>query len=68
LAIARRYATAAGVAPRLIHGDVTRLADLGVGDGYTLLLDFGCFHTLPDDQRPAYVTAVSHAPRRARRF
>jgi SAM-dependent methyltransferase len=61
LAIARCDATAAGVAPRLIHGDVTRLDDLGVGDGYTLLLDFGCFHTLPDDQRPAYVTAVSHA-------
>lgn len=62
LALARRNATAAGVAPRLIHGDVTRLADLEVGDGYTLLLlDFGCFHTLPDGQRPAYVTGVSRA-------
>jgi hypothetical protein len=44
-----------------MHGDVTRLADLDVGDGYTLLLDFGCYHTLPDDCRPAYVTGVSHA-------
>jgi SAM-dependent methyltransferase len=59
LAIARRSASAAGVAPRFLHGDVTRLRDLGVGGGYALVLDFGCFHTLPDDQRPAYVAAVS---------
>ena len=61
LAIARRDATAAGVTPRFVQGDVTRLHDLGVGDGYTLLVDFGCFHTLPDDRRPAYVASVSHA-------
>jgi len=61
LAIARRNATAAGVAPRLIHGDVTRLADLDVGGDYTLLLDLGCFHTLPSDRRPPYVTGVTHA-------
>jgi SAM-dependent methyltransferase len=61
LAAARANATAAGVAPRFVHGDVTRLHDLGVGDGYTLLVDFGCFHTLPEDRRPAYVTGVSQA-------
>jgi SAM-dependent methyltransferase len=61
LAATRRRATAAGVAPRLVHGDVTRLAGLDVGEGYDLLTDFGCFHTLPDDQRAAYVTSVSHA-------
>jgi SAM-dependent methyltransferase len=59
LTAARRKATAAGVAPRFVAGDVTRLHDLEVGDGYTLLLDFGCFHTLPEDQRPAYVDSVS---------
>ena len=61
LAEARRRATAAGVAVRFVHGDVTRLTEFGVGDGYTLLMDFGCFHTLPDDQRSAYVSGVSHA-------
>jgi hypothetical protein len=61
LAIARRDAAAAGVAPRLVPGDVTRLHDLGVGDGHTLLLDFGCCHTPPSDRRPAYATSVSHA-------
>jgi SAM-dependent methyltransferase len=60
LAIARCHATAAGVAPQLIHGDVTRLDDLGVGQGYTLLVDFGCFHSLPDDRRSPYVTGVTH--------
>jgi SAM-dependent methyltransferase len=65
LAAARRHATAAGapgfIAPRFIHGDVTRLDDLGVGDGYRLLVDFGCLHTLPEDRRPAYVTSVTRA-------
>lgn len=63
LATARRRATAAGVAPRFIEADVTRLDDSGAGDGYTLLLDFGCLHTLPEDQRPAYVAGVSRAAR-----
>jgi SAM-dependent methyltransferase len=61
LAAARRNATGAGVSPRFIQGDVTRLHELGVGDGYSLLLDFGCFHTLPEDRRPAYVSEVSRA-------
>lgn len=61
LSTARRKAAAAGVSPRFLEGDVTRLRDLGVGDGYTLLLDFGCFHTLPKDQRDAYVDGVSEA-------
>jgi hypothetical protein len=59
LALARRRAATAGVAPRFVLGDVTRLRELGVGRGYTLLLDFGCFHTLPADQRDAYVASVS---------
>jgi len=61
LSIARRKAAAAGVSPRLVEGDVTRFHDFGVGDGYTLLLDFGCFHTLPQDRRDAYVQSVSEA-------
>jgi SAM-dependent methyltransferase len=61
LAIARRRAAAAGVSPRFVAGDVTRLADLGIGGGYTLILDFGCFHTLPEDRRDSYVDSVSTA-------
>lgn len=59
LAAARRRAAAAGVAPRYVEGDATRLPELGIGDGYTLLLDFGCFHTLPEDSREPYVESVS---------
>jgi SAM-dependent methyltransferase len=61
LAIARRKAEAAGVHPRFVEGDVTRLQDLGIGGEYSLLLDFGCLHTLPLDRRDAYVESVSAA-------
>jgi SAM-dependent methyltransferase len=61
LAIARRRAAAAGVSPRFVEGDVTRLVDLGIGGGHTLILDFGCFHTLPEDRRDPYVESVSAA-------
>jgi hypothetical protein len=50
---------AASISPRFVEGDLTRLRDLGFGDGYTLLLDFGCFHTLPQDRRDAYVQSAS---------
>ena len=59
LSQAWRRAQVASETPRLVNGDATRLRDLGVGDGFTLILDFGCFHTLPDDRRPAYVQGVS---------
>jgi SAM-dependent methyltransferase len=61
LGLARRKAERAGVAPRFVEGDVTRLRDFGVGDGYTLLIDAGCFHTLPADLRADYVDGVSEA-------
>lgn len=61
LAMARRKAAAAGVSPRFIEGDATRLQDFGVGGDYDLVLDFGCFHTLPADRRDAYVDSVSAA-------
>jgi SAM-dependent methyltransferase len=61
LALARRRAAAAGVAVRFVLGDVTGLRELGVGGGYALLLDFGCFHTLPAARRAAYVASVSAA-------
>jgi hypothetical protein len=47
LATARRKAADAGLSLRFIEGDVTRLHDLGVGNGHTLLLNFGYLHTLP---------------------
>lgn len=61
LSTARARATAAAVTPRFVEGDITRPDPLDLGDGYTLILDFGCFHTLPDDRRPAYVAGVTRA-------
>lgn len=58
LAAARRNAAAKGVRARFIQGDVTRLRD-GVDGTFELLLDFGCFHTLPPDERGTYVDSVS---------
>ncbi|HEV2141869.1 MAG TPA: class I SAM-dependent methyltransferase [Candidatus Dormibacteraeota bacterium] len=56
---ARKKAAAARVSPRLIVGDVTRLPELGIGDGYNLLLDLGCFHSIPDGGRDDYVKGAS---------
>jgi SAM-dependent methyltransferase len=58
LVIARRNAATASVSANFFHGDVTCLRDIVEGT-FDLLLDFGCFHTLPADQRPAYVESVS---------
>ena len=51
LAMARRRAAAARVSVDFVQGDVTRLHELGVRGPFTLVLDFGCLHTLP--VRPA---------------
>ena len=41
----------AGVEMRLIHGDVTRARECGVGSDYDLVLDTGTFHGLAPAQR-----------------
>jgi ubiquinone/menaquinone biosynthesis C-methylase UbiE len=56
---ARERARDAGVEVRLVQGDVTKLAEVGVGSGFPFLFDFGLFH---DEQREAMgreVTAVA---------
>jgi SAM-dependent methyltransferase len=58
LAIARRNSAAQGVRADFVRGDVTRLSEFVQGT-FDLLLDFGCFHTLPPDQRAVYVDNVA---------
>jgi len=58
LVIAQRNAAPAGVSVHFVQGDATRVPEIVQGD-FSLLFDFGCFHTLPPDQRPAYVDSVS---------
>ena len=61
IAAARIKAEADGVSPRLILGDVTRLVELEVGASFTLLFDLGCYHSIPDARRDAYVDGVTAA-------
>lgn len=61
IGMARRKAEEARVSPQFVSGDVTRLGSLGIGDGYGLLFDLGCFHSIPDAQRDGYVRGATHA-------
>ena len=59
LADAQERARAAGVSPRFIQGDVTHLSEMGLGSEFTLILDVGCFHTLPRRSRDNYIREVT---------
>jgi SAM-dependent methyltransferase len=52
-------AVGAAASARFIQGDVTRLPDLGIGDGYHLIVDSGCYYGLSGDQRDAYAAGVT---------
>jgi SAM-dependent methyltransferase len=57
---ARERALKAGVAPRLVKGDVSQLGATEVGAGFSFLLDLGLFHDeLTDGQRGAMGREVS---------
>jgi SAM-dependent methyltransferase len=56
---AQRRAKAAGVKVDFRLGDVTKLGDLDLEPGYSLLFDFGCYHGLKSDERARYADGVS---------
>jgi SAM-dependent methyltransferase len=56
---ARSKAVGAAASARFLQGDVTRLGDLDLGDGYTLMVDSGCYYGLADDQRDAFAEGVT---------
>jgi SAM-dependent methyltransferase len=59
---ARRRASAEGAEVNWVLGDVTQLPELGIGDGYGLVIDRGCFHGLSPEERArcaAGITAVT---------
>jgi SAM-dependent methyltransferase len=57
--VATQRARAAGVDVNWVLGDVTRLQTLGIGDGYDLLVDRGCFHGLSDAERASCAEGVT---------
>jgi SAM-dependent methyltransferase len=44
---------------KLLVGDVTKLAEFGVVGPFDLMLDLGCFHSIPESRRDAYVHEVA---------
>jgi SAM-dependent methyltransferase len=54
---ARRRSATGSV--RFVLGDVTKLAGVGVGDGFNLFVDRGCLHGLDDTQRDAVARGVT---------
>ena len=47
IAAARRKVRDAASGPRVLLGDVTKLRELGIDGPFDLLLDIGCFQSLP---------------------
>jgi len=66
--MAKQKAAAAHASPRLIVGDVTRLTELGIGADFALLLDLGCFHSIPDAGRDGYVRGATEVARAGATF
>ncbi len=56
---ARDQVRKAGVAMRLVHGDVTALRAAGIGSGFRLVLDTGTFHDFNRAQREAMGREIS---------
>jgi len=56
--VAVRKAAAQRVSVQFITGDVTKLDELDVGTGFTLLMDGGCYHMIPPSRRNAYAESI----------
>ncbi len=59
VAMARAKVEAANVKSRIILGDVTKLDELGVGNGFSLVFDLGCLHSIPESRRDSYARGVT---------
>jgi SAM-dependent methyltransferase len=57
---ARRRADDAGVSVRFIHGDVTKLSTFGIGTGFSLVVDVGCYQALPADAQADHIVAMTN--------
>jgi SAM-dependent methyltransferase len=61
LAVNKARAKAVGDAAkaRFLQGDVTKLAELDLGDNYSLIVDSGCYYGLSSKQRDAFADGVT---------
>jgi SAM-dependent methyltransferase len=58
---ARAKARDARVTVNFVHGDVTHLNRAGIGQGFQVIVDNGCFHGMSDGDRDRYVQEISAA-------
>jgi SAM-dependent methyltransferase len=58
---ARAKARDAGVTVNFVHGDVTHLNQAGIRQGFQVIVDNGCFHSMSDSDRDLYVQEISAA-------
>lgn len=56
---AAEHRVAAVWSATVIRGDVTRLVDASVGEPFDLVLDIGCFHSIPRHRRDDYAAGVA---------
>ncbi len=56
---ARAKARAADAPVTFVHADVTHLSQAGIGAGFQVIVDNGCFHGMSDADRDLYVQEVS---------
>ncbi|EUA30260.1 methyltransferase domain protein [Mycobacterium xenopi 4042] len=58
---ARAKAQAANVAVSFVRADVTHLRQAGIGSGFQVIVDNGCFHGMSAHDRDLYVDEISAA-------
>jgi len=63
IAAATARAAASANPATFITGDVTRLAEVGVAGSFDLVIDIGCFHSLPTSRRDSYAAGVAAVTR-----
>ncbi len=56
---ANRRSRDAGTTPRFVHGDVSALRDCGINGPFDLVIDVGCYHSIPVGIRDAYAREVA---------
>ncbi len=63
IASARGRALARGSTARFVAGDASRLREAGIAGPFDLIVDIGCYHSIPDRFRDAYATEVAAVAR-----
>jgi SAM-dependent methyltransferase len=60
---AEARALSAAVSARFVVGDVTQLRQAGIAGPFDLIIDIGCYHTVPEALRDSYATEVAAVTR-----